>query len=310
MRRERPTVSRKELKERIIEALRVEGPMKASELEEHLKASHSSLHRALKELIEENRVRKVRTKEGPKYELVAVVEDRVERLRHSRKLFEEATTTCGESVIYGCGIPQVIFDTPTYDLEGTRCLRLDYRPIVDHLRTSRDPYQKHIYSLYEEWNKAKKEVWKWWNVFQQEVKDIVTRRGFIIADVMEAYSLDGVGRTISPSIYEAVFDHLHSRLNIPVKVEYDDKSGYLMFEGIGLSKNKGLKKEIEDLLKEILESKEVKETYINLIKAIENRDRAWREYGEALVKLKRKVKHGTPLDGLCDLCPKEEKAIR
>jgi hypothetical protein len=89
-----------------------------------------------------------------------------------------------------------------------------------------------------------------------------------------------------------------------MKIVWKDGQVHDDYRGVPLAKEEGLVKEVEKLLRDLIGSEKVKKTFKEMKEATEQTDEAYFEYRKDVEWLALKVKHGEPLKGYCDLCPR------
>jgi predicted transcriptional regulator len=169
--------------------------------------------------------------------------------------------------------------------------------LLKHLRSG---YLK-VYTKYEEWRRSEETLAKSEERFKSMVREHVASHGFEIAPHGK---LEPGRRQVSDHVYRAVEGYLRAGGSEEPRVVYEDGEVRDGNTGLPLAKGEGLLKEVEGLMHSLLRSEEVKGAFKEREEAMRRRDEASFNYGKEVEFLALKVKHGEPLKGYCELCPR------
>jgi predicted transcriptional regulator len=169
--------------------------------------------------------------------------------------------------------------------------------LLQHLRSG---YFK-VYTKYEEWRRSEETLAKSEERFKGMIREHVASHGFEIAPHER---LEPGRRQVSDHVYRAVEGYLRAGGSEEPRVVYEDGEVWDSYTGLSLAKGEGLVEEVEGLLKDLLSSEEIKGAFKEKEEAIWRRDEAFFNYSKEVEFLALKVKHGEPLKGFCELCPR------
>jgi hypothetical protein len=167
--------------------------------------------------------------------------------------------------------------------------------VLQHLQSG----YPEAYGKYEEWVKSEEAHREAEEAFEDAVSDFAARKGFKVVDYEK---LEAEGRQVSHYVFGAVKAYLEfkdwEKMRIVVKEEkvWDD------YRGVALARGGQLVKDVEELLKGLLGSEEVRKAFARLEEAERRKSEALHNYEEELMRLALKVEHGEPLRGFCELC--------
>jgi hypothetical protein len=263
-----------------------EKPMRPSELESELKISHKNLkdpHKTLDRVTSCLEAIGVVRKRGDgrlgwveDWQIFLDGEGYMVKLNHSRELLK----------------PFIERSRSELTVIGERDLRSKY--LIQHLQSG----YPEVYREYEEWLKSEKNYEERRKMFEDAVMGYAARHGF---EIVEYGRLEAGKRQVSHLIYDALESHL--RYKTEVKVAWKD--GEVWDEvGVALARDEGLVREVEELLRGMIRSENIARAFREMKEAGELRDKARFSYEKDLEWLGLRVRHGEPLKGYCDLCPR------
>jgi hypothetical protein len=170
--------------------------------------------------------------------------------------------------------------------------------ILQHLQSG---YHE-VYGEYEEWVKSEGALREAGEAFRGAVRDYAARKGF---EVVEPVKPEAGKRQVFSQVSQVVEAYLQYKDSREVRVALDQE-GVVRDEytGAPLARGGQLVKEVEGLLKDLLNSEEIKKAFAKLEEARRRNLEAFNNYREGLLRLALKVEHGEPLRGSCELCPR------
>jgi len=252
-----------------------------SELEKELKVPHKQLYRIIDCL---KNIGVINKGEDGKYrwiedwQVFLDKEGYVQKLNHSRELLmplierlEQPSRTSTLSVL-----------TNEY--------------LIQHLKNG----YPMIYLEYNNWQESEKACEKAREAFKEAVREYTAEKGFEIVE----YSELKAGKRQVSNIIDVVENYLRYGGLENMKIVWKDGQVHDDYRGVSLAKEEGLVKEVEKLLRDLIGSEKVKKTFEEMKEATEQTDEAYFEYRKDVEWLALKVKHGEPLKGYCDLCPR------
>ncbi len=163
------------------------------------------------------------------------------------------------------------------------------------------------YAKYQQWKNTKEKLDKVAKEFENAIKEEVSKAGFKI--INEGNS--DKGKVVSKYIFDLIKRLFYDNVR-EVEMDVDRNNVYCKpYKGWPLSSDPSAKQELKDLIIRLLNSQKLREIYKKHAEREKDANKAWSELEEELIELIKKVEHGKPLYGRCDLCPwiliKEEK---
>lgn len=193
-------------------------------------------------------------------------------------------------------------DAPSESLRG-KLEYISYERLIDneyflqHLSTG----YPEIYKLYQEWKKSKEDLEAKWKEFENEVKRKVEGKGFKIRN---SESETAKGREVYDTI-SYLIRLLYSYNIKDIKLELDGEAVYCEpFKAVIISSDPSVISELRDLIVSLVNSKKLRKIYDECRELSIKEREAYSKLEEKLKFLVEKVKHGEPLRGYCDLCPR------
>ena len=185
------------------------------------------------------------------------------------------------------------------EIEIEDCEKLLYNEqFIQHLKTG----YPSIYNLYEKFKELEEIIKTEQEIFKKIIRDELRKYNFeIVEDFNKA-----VDRRIYSSIYEMIYNYYDYLLDLGYFINISiENSGIVVDKtsGYSLSKDPDIVKEIENIIYELLRSENLKKTCDRIKKIKNKRDRTFSDLLKAIKWLIKKINHGEPLKGYCDLCP-------
>jgi hypothetical protein len=253
-----------------------EGRLRPSELECALRIPHKSLYRAIDCL---KAIGVIRKGDDGMYEWVESWQVFLEgegyrlKLNHSKELLKRSEFT----------------DITDWDLSDEH--------LVQHLQSG----YPEIYREYEVWQESEKGCKEARERYEGAIRKYAAEHGFEIVDYVK---LEAGKKQVSHHIYEDAEDYLRYKHLEEMRIVWRDGEIWDDYRGLALAKEKDLAKEVEELLRGLVRSENIQKAFIEMERATKLRDKAHFNYRKDVEWLALKVKHGEPLKGWCDLCPR------
>jgi hypothetical protein len=170
--------------------------------------------------------------------------------------------------------------------------------LIQHLQ-SRNGYPV-IHTEYEDWQRIEEACKKAREAFKEAVREDAAKNGF---EIVEYGKLEAGKKQVS-NIYEDVEGYLRYGGLENMKIVWKDGQVQDDYRGLALAKEEEPVGEVEKLLCDLIGSENVKKAFEEMEKAAKQRDEAYFKYRKDVEWLALKAKHGEPLKGYCDLCPR------
>jgi hypothetical protein len=257
-----------------------EAPSSPSELEKELNIPHKSLYRIINCL---EAIGVIRKRDDGKYEWIEDWQIFLDgegyriKLKHSEELLKP--------FVEG----SELFPPKEQDLNNEF--------IIQHLRSG----YPDIYKEYEEWRKSEERCEKAKERFEGTIREHVAKHGF---EIVEFGKLEAGKRQLSHLIYDVAETYFRIGDWQNMKIAWKDGLVWDEHRGEALAREEGLIKEIEKLLRGLMHSESVKEAFKKMEEAMKLRDKAHFNYRKDMEWIALKTKHGEPLRGYCNLCPR------
>jgi hypothetical protein len=254
------------------------GALSPSELEAKLNIPHRSLFRVLNCLKDIGVVRK---RDDGKYEFESwqVFLDRegyTRKLKHSEELLKP-----------------IIERRELTSIEWV----LNNKYLIQHLHSGYDE----IHGKYEEWRRREEEYRISRERFEDAVRKYVAKHGF---EIVFYEKLEEGRRQVSHLIYEDVASYIRRKDLENMRIVWREGWVWDDYRRLALAREEGLIGEVEKLIYGLVHSENVKNALKEVDIAMEKRSEAYSNYRNYVEWLALKVKHGEPLEGYCDLCPR------
>jgi hypothetical protein len=178
-----------------------------------------------------------------------------------------------------------------------RLCDLSNKHLIQHLRSG----YPEIYSKYELWRKCEESRKEARRRFEDLIREYVGKAGFEIVDYVK---LEVGKKQISHLIFDVVEAYVEHGDFEKMRVVWKEGKVWDEYRGAVLAREEKYTNEVKELISSLVVSANVQSTRRDIEKAENDYFKAESDYKEELMWLALKVKHGEPLKGHCDLCPR------
>jgi hypothetical protein len=169
--------------------------------------------------------------------------------------------------------------------------------LVQHLKSK----YPEIYSKYKDWKRKEKSCKSSREKFRDEVRKQAAKYGFEIVPYEE---LEAGRKEVSHFIYEDVESYIRRKDLENMRIVWKEGWVWDDYRRLALAREEGLIGEVKELIYGLVRSENVENALREVDIAVKQWSEAYSNYKKDIEWLALKVKHGEPLKGYCDLCPR------